>query len=98
MAWLSVTVPAEDVAKGRGAHIQEKFTSALGRLRLAKDVAMFGAEAADGATTFYFSPGCEPMLGGFLRAMGAEDCPPPAKAGVVLLAGPETAKDDLLQA
>ena len=98
MAWLNVTVSAEDVAQGRGAHIQEKFRAALGRLRMAKDVAMFGAEAAGGAAIFYFSPGCEPLLGDFLRAMGAVDCPPPLKGDVALLAGPETARDELLQA
>ena len=42
MAWLKVTISAEDVAKGLHTHLQEKFQMVTGRMRGAKDVAMFG--------------------------------------------------------
>jgi len=87
MAWLKVEISAEDVAKGLHTHLQEKFQMVTGRMRGAKDVAMFGPRDPAGPYVCYFSPGCAPLVGDFLKARGAVECAAPAFETVCLLAG-----------
>ena len=87
MAWLKVTISAEDVAKGLHTHLQEKFQMVTGRMRGAKDVAMFGPRDPAGEYVCYFSPGCLPLVGDFLKARGAVECAAPSSHEVRLLAG-----------
>ncbi len=92
MAWLKIQLSAEDVAKGLHTHLQEKFQMVTGRMR-AKDVAMFGPADPGGDYVCYFSPGCLPLVGDFLRARGAVECAAPGAGEVKLLAGdPEALK------
>lgn len=87
MAWLKIQISAEDVAKGLHTHLQEKFQMVTGRMRGAKDVAMFGPRDPAGPYVCYFSPACAPLVGDFLKARGAVECPAPAVETVCLLAG-----------
>jgi hypothetical protein len=86
MAWLKIQIPAEDVAKGLHTHLQEKFQMVT-RMGRAKDVAMFGPRDPGGDYICYFSPGCLPLVGDFLRARGAVECAAPSPEEVSLLAG-----------
>ena len=95
MAWLKVTISAEDVAKGLHTHLQEKFQAVTGRMRGAKDVAMFGPKDPAGPYICYFSPGCVPLVGGFLQARGAVACEAPARGEVQLLVGDAEALNQL---
>lgn len=93
MAWLKVKISAEDVAKGLHTHLQEKFQMATGRMRGAKDVAMFGPRDPAGDYVCYFSPGCLPLVGDFLKARGAVECAAPSSQEVRLLVGDAEALD-----
>jgi hypothetical protein len=87
MAWLKVTIAPEDVAKGLHTHLQEKFQSVAMRMRGAKGVAMFGPLEGAAEYVCYFSPGCAPLVGDFLKSRGAIECEAPSKDEVRLLAG-----------
>jgi hypothetical protein len=95
MPWLKVTIAAEDVAKGLHLHLQEKFQMVAGRMRGARDVAMLGPRDAAGAYVCYFTPGCLPLVGDFLRARGAVECDAPLRSEVCLLAGDAEALERL---
>jgi hypothetical protein len=96
MAWLKVTIAPEDVAKGLHTHLQEKFQAVTGRMRGAKDVAMFGPRDLTGDYVCYFTPGCLPLVGDFLKARGAVECGAPPRSEVCLLAGDAEASNQLL--
>ena len=87
MAWLKIQISAEDVAKGLHTHLQDKFRMVTGRMGGAKGVAMFGPRDPAGDYVCYFSPGCLPLVGDFLRARGAVECAAPSAGEVSLLAG-----------
>ena len=96
MTWLKVQIGAEDVARGLHAHLQEKFQMVTGRMRGAKDIAMFGPKDPAGDYVCYFSPACLPLVGDFLKARGAVECEAPLRSEVCLLAGSPEALDALL--
>jgi hypothetical protein len=96
MTWLKILIPAEDVARGLHTHLQDKFRMATGRMRGAKDLAMFGPLEGAADHVCYFSPACLPLVGDFLRMRGAVECEAPRRGEVVLLAGDPVAAEELL--
>jgi hypothetical protein len=96
MPWLKVQIAAEDVARGLHTHLQEKFAMVTGRMRGAKDIAMFGPSDPAGDWVCYFSPACAPLVGDFLKARGAVECEAPPRSEVRLLAGDPGAVEALL--
>jgi len=97
MAWHKVILTREDIEKKNAlSELEERFLQHFMKAEDNAEMALLSDDEYQGENiSLYFSPQCFPACDSLIEHYSGQECPPPPREGVFVLAGDEDILDSL---